>query len=132
MANNLNRCEFIGRLGSDPELRYTQKGDAVSNFTLAVNDYENGTDVTEWVKVTFFGKLAEVCGQYLKKGSHVYVAGKWKTRSWEKDGQKRYSTELKGFQLEMLGGKQESAQPSKLETKLAQTPNIDDDFDVPF
>lgn len=106
MANDLNRCEFIGRLGRDPELRYAPSGDAVCNFSLACSWKTKEKEGTEWVRCTSFGKLAEICGQYLKKGSQVYVSGRMTTRKWQnKQGVDQYSTEVNVEQLQMLGGK---------------------------
>ena len=111
----LNRCEFIGNLGTDPEIRTTQGGDKVANLRLAVSerwkDRNTGErrEKTEWVTVTIWGQLAGIAEQYLRKGSKVYVAGKWQTRKWQdQSGQDRYSTEcvLNGFdaKLVMLDG----------------------------
>lgn len=135
MANDLNRCEFIGRLGKDPELRYAPSGDAICNFSIAVGWKSKDKDGAEWVRSTAFGKLAEVCGQYLKKGSQVYIAGRMTTRKWKnKEGVDQYSTEINVDQMQMLGGKSESDAPSRLEQKLAATPNIADidDDTLPF
>lgn len=108
MANDLNRCEFIGRLGKDPELRYAANGDPVCNFSLACSWKTKDKEGTEWVRCTSFGKLAEICGQYLKKGSQVFVAGRMTTRKWQnKQGVDQYSTEINVDQLQMLGGKPE-------------------------
>ena len=111
----LNRCEFIGTLGADPEIRNTQGGDKVANLRLAVTERwkdRNGEkrEKTEWVPVTIWGALAGIAEQYLSKGSKVYVAGKWTTRKWtDQSGQDRYSTEcvLQGLdaKLVMLDGK---------------------------
>jgi len=111
MANDLNRCEFIGRLGSDPELRYTADGVAICNFSIAVNTEfkkRNGEEIknTEWVRISAFDKLAGICGDWLKKGSQVYVAGKFVTRKWvNKDGVDQYTTEVVADQMQMLGGR---------------------------
>ena len=134
MANDLNRCEFIGRLGKDPELRYAPSGDAICNFSIACGWKSKDKEGAEWVRITAFGKLAEVAGQYLKKGSQVYISGRMTTRKWKnKEGVDQYSTEINADQMQMLGGKPESDAPSKLEQKLAATPNISDmDDDIPF
>lgn len=134
MANDLNRCEFIGRLGKDPELRYAPSGDAICNFSIACGWKSKDKEGAEWVRITAFGKLAEVAGQYLKKGSQVYISGRMTTRKWKnKEGVDQYSTEINADQMQMLGGKPESDAPSKLEQKLAATPNISDmDDDLPF
>lgn len=109
---SLNKCCFIGNLGADPETRYTANGDAVCNFSIACTESwkekQSGEkkEQTEWVRVSFFGKVAEICGQYLKKGSQVYVEGSLRTRKWQdKDGQDRYTTEIRGDEMKMLGGR---------------------------
>lgn len=114
----LNRCEFIGNLGQDPEIRRTPSGDAVANMRIAVStkwtDKASGErkEKTEWIPVVAWGKTAEIAERYLKKGMKVFVAGEFTTRSWEKDGQTRYSTEvvLQKFrgELTMLDGKPET------------------------
>lgn len=137
MSRDLNRCEFIGRLGNDPETRYTPNGIAVTNISLAVgDDYKdkqgNKVESTEWVRVSAFQKLAEIMAEYLKKGSKVYIAGKMKTRKWEKDGQTRYATEIHASEMLMLDGKNDVA-PSKRESP-PQNPVPEDQFDqdIPF
>ncbi len=101
MARGVNKVILIGNLGKDPEVRYTPGGDAVANITLATSeswkDKNTGEqkEKTEWHRVVFFGKLAEIVGQYLKKGSKVYIEGKLQTRKWQdKNGQDRYTTEV--------------------------------------
>jgi len=110
MASDLNRCEFIGRLGKDPETRYTADNNAICNFSIAVG-YKTATkETTEWVRVTAFGKLAGICADYLKKGSQVFIAGRMTTRKWvNKDGVDQYTTEVVADQMQMLGGRQEDA-----------------------
>lgn len=112
MASDLNFCSFIGRLGKDPETRYLPSGEAVTNFSIACSqswkDKESGDkkEVTEWVRCSAFGKLAEIAGQYLKKGKQCYVSGRMTTRKWtDKDGVEKYSTEIKVDQLQLLGSK---------------------------
>lgn len=105
MANDLNRCEFIGRLGRDVEMRYQQSGDAVANFSLAVGWKTKDKEGTEWVRIVAFGKLAEICGEYLRKGKQIYVSGRMRTREYDKDGEKRYATEVVADQMQMLGGR---------------------------
>lgn len=111
MARGINKVILIGNLGADPETRYMPSGNAVSNITLATSDSwrdrETGQqrERTEWHRVVFFGKLAEIVGQYLRKGSKVYIEGRLQTREWEKDGIKRYTTEVvvdMGGQMQML------------------------------
>lgn len=105
MANDLNRCEFIGRLGKDPDARFMPDGSAVTNFSLAVGWKTKDKEGTEWVRICTFGKLAEICSQYLAKGKQVYVSGRMRTREYEKDGDKRYVTEVVADQMQMLGGR---------------------------
>jgi single-strand DNA-binding protein len=111
MANSLNNCTFIGYLAADPEVRYSADGNAICNFRIGVSsEYkkQNGEQVknTEWVRVSSFGKLAGICGDWLKKGSQVYVAGKFTTRKWvNKDGVDQYTTEIVLNDMQMLGGR---------------------------
>ena len=105
MANDLNHCTFIGRLGADPETRYLPSGDPVVSFRIAVGWKSKDKEGAEWIPITVFGKLAEICGQYLTKGSQVYIAGRWKTDEYEKNGEKRYSTKIVADRMQMLGGK---------------------------
>jgi single-strand DNA-binding protein len=102
---------LIGNLGKDPEVRYFPSGDAIANATLATTeswkDKQSGEqkDATEWHNLVFPGKLGEIAGKYLKKGSKVYVEGSLRTRKWEKDGQTRYTTEIRVSDMQMLDGK---------------------------
>ncbi len=111
MAKNLNRCEFIGRLGREPETRFLDSGTAICSFSIASNSTprkEGDRTVydAEWVNVVAWGKLAEICGKYLDKGSKVYVCGRLQTRSWEdKEGTTRYKTEVVIEEMEMLDSK---------------------------
>jgi len=107
----VNKVILIGRLGSDPELRYTPNGDAVVNFRIATNrvwkDREgNQQERTEWHRIVAWRKLAERCGEYLRKGSHVYIEGRLETRGWEdKNGNKRFVTEVVTDRMQMLDAK---------------------------
>lgn len=108
--SSLNKAQLIGRLGADPEIRYTTSGDAVCNIRVACTeswkDKQTGEqkESTEWMRVVFYKRLAEVAGQYLKKGSQVYIEGRIKTRKWQdKDGQDRYTTEVEATEMKMLG-----------------------------
>ena len=92
--NDLNQCQFIGRLGKDVELRYTPSNEPVANISLACGWKSKDKEGTEWVNVTAFGKLAEISGQYLTKGSQIFVQGKMKTEKYTKDGIDRYSTKI--------------------------------------
>lgn len=106
--SSLNKVMIIGRLGADPDVRYTQSNTAVANMSVATTDRykdRNGElqENTEWHRVVVWNRLAEICQQYLKKGSLVYFEGKLETREWEdKEGQKRYTTEVKAFSMQML------------------------------
>jgi single-strand DNA-binding protein len=105
MANDLNQCNFIGRLGRDPEIRYMPSGDAIASFSIAVGWKGKDKEGTEWVNMTAFGKLAEIIGQYLKKGSKVFVSGRFKTDKYEKDGVTHYNSKIVVDQMQMLDGK---------------------------
>lgn len=108
MARSVNKVILVGNLGADPELRYTQSNTAVCNMRLATNEsYKdasgNMVDKTEWHSIVAWARLAEICGEYLKKGSQVYFEGSLQTRQWEdKDGQTRYTTEIKVREMMML------------------------------
>ncbi len=112
MARGLNKVMLIGNLGADPEVRYTAGGSAVANIRLATaeawRDRESGEqqERTEWHRVVFFGKLAEIVEQYVKKGSQLYVEGRIQTRKWQdKEGNERFSTEIVASDMQMLGGR---------------------------
>lgn len=107
----LNQCNFIGRLGRDPEIRYTQTGTPVANFSIACSEKRGGQEYTEWVNVVAWDKLAEICGQYLTKGQLVYIGGRMQTRKWQdRDGDNIFTTEIVAREMKMLGGgKQEYA-----------------------
>ena len=113
---SVNKWIGVGNLGRDPELRYMPNGDAVCNITVACSetwkDKATGEkkETTEWVRVVFYRKLAEIAGQYLKKGSAVYIEGRIRTRKWQdKEGQERYTTEIEASEMQMLGGRSGSA-----------------------
>lgn len=114
---SVNKVIIVGNLGKDPETRYAPSGDAVTNIVVATTetwkDKTSGEkrEATEWHRVVFFGKLAEIAGQYLKKGSQVYLEGKLKTRKWQdKDGQDRFTTEINADEMKMLGSKGDGQQ----------------------
>lgn len=136
MSHDLNDCKFIGRLGADPEpLKYTPSGVAMTKISLAVGWKSKDKEGTEWVRISFFGKLAETVSQYLRKGSQAYVSGRMNTRSWDKDGVKHYSTEIQGEKMQMLGGKraaegQEVDQPGEVDGAGSKDEGPDDD--LPF
>jgi len=127
---SLNKVQLIGHLGKDPELRYMPNGDAVANISIACTDTwkDKATgekkEATEWVRIVFFRKLAEIAGQYLKKGSQVYIEGALKTRKWQdKDGQDRYTTEVVADSMKMLGSRQGAGDaPSCEPMELRSTP----------
>ena len=103
----INKVTLIGNLGADVEIRYTQDGTPAASFTVATTERWKGNDgqmheQTEWHRVTAWRRLAEICGEYLSKGSRVYIEGKLKTRSYEQDGQKRYVTEIVASEMKML------------------------------
>ena len=111
----VNKVILIGNVGADPELRYTPSGTAVTNFNMATNESwtDNSGDKqerTEWHRIVVWGRLAEICNQYLRKGSKVYIEGRLQTRNWEgQDGQKRYTTEVVARDMQMLDSRDEMA-----------------------
>lgn len=109
MARGVNKVILVGNLGADPELKYTASGTPVCKFRMATSEAfkdrdGNQQERTEWHRVTAWGKLAEICGQYLSKGRQVYVEGSLRTSSWEQDGQTRYMTEVNARDVQFLGG----------------------------
>ncbi len=143
--SGVNKVILIGNLGADPELRYTPSGRAVVNFNLATSRTWNNRDgekqeETEWHRIVAWDKLAEICGEYLKKGAQTYVEGRLQTRSWEdKNGLKRYTTETVASEMRMLGSRQDagssdssksSEAPSTPPDNLPSTFEADDD--LPF
>ncbi len=148
---SLNKVLLIGNLGADPETRYTASGDAVCNIRIATTDTwrdkasgEN-RESTEWHKVVLYRRLGEIAGQYLKKGSSVYIEGRIKTRKWQnKDGQDQYTTEVEATELKMLGSKDNRQTQSENTFQPASRPrnagqsnrppaNVADlDDDIPF
>ena len=131
----VNKFIGIGNLGKDPEMRFMPDGKAVCNFSIAISEkYKDKSgeskEVTEWVNVALFGKLAEIAGEYLKKGSKVYVEGKMKTEKYSKDGIDRYTTKIIGEKMEMLNSKSENADTPRAQAKPVETFEMDDD--IPF
>lgn len=134
----LNRAEVIGHLGADPETRYLSSGDCVANINVATTekwrDKASGEnrEQTEWHRIEFYGKLAEVVGQYLHKGSLVYVAGKITTRKWtDKEGVERYTTSIKASEMKMLGSKgDDGARPAQSRSGGGSVADLEDD--IPF
>ncbi|NWG29907.1 MAG: single-stranded DNA-binding protein [Rhodocyclaceae bacterium] len=109
---SVNKVILVGNLGADPEVRYLPNGDAVTNIRLATTEsWKDKTtgekkELTEWHRVVFYRKLAEIAGQYLKKGSQVYIEGRLRTRKWQgQDGQDRYTTEIEAQEMQMLGSR---------------------------
>ncbi len=152
---SVNKVILVGNLGADPETRYMPNGDAVANIRLATTeswkDKASGEkkEITEWHRVVFYRKLAEIVGQYLKKGSAVYVEGRIRTRKWQdKEGQERYTTEIEASEMQMLGGRQSasssggeaeyggsmpSSAPSSRSAPAKKAPSFEDmDDDIPF
>jgi single-strand DNA-binding protein len=148
---SVNKVILVGNLGADPETRYLSSGDAVTNVRLATTeswkDKASGEkkEMTEWHRVVFYRRLAEIAGQYLKKGSSVYIEGRIRTRKWQdKDGQDRYTTEIEATEMQMLGSRQGmgDAPPREYDSAPSAAParkpapsasNIADmDDDIPF
>ncbi len=135
---SVNKCIFIGNLGRDPEMRYMPDGQAVCNFSIACTESwkdKSGDkqENTEWVRITAYRKLAEICGQYLKKGAQVYIEGKMQTRKWtDKDGVEKYTTEIIANDMRMLGSKNdgnaESKQAAPQSKATASFDDMDDDI----
>lgn len=135
---SLNRVMLIGNLGRDPEVRYMTNGEAVANFSIATTESWKGKDgqkqeKTDWHNIIMFRKLAEIAGQYLKKGSSVYVEGKLQTRKWQdKSGQDRYTTEIIADVLKMLDGKRDDAAQEKTGRQAHYEKSDGFDDDIPF
>lgn len=134
--SSLNKAMIIGRLGADPEVRYTQSNTAVATMNVATSERykdKNGElqENTEWHRVVAWSRLAEICQEYLKKGSLVYFEGPIQTREWEdKDGQKKYTTEIKALNMQMLDSRSDQASSSPKGNKSAATSvEIDESFD---
>jgi len=147
MARGINKVIIVGNLGKDPEVKYMPSGGAVANVTVATNeswkDKQTGEkqERTEWHNVVFFGKLAEIVGEYLRKGSQVYVEGRLQTRKWQdRNGQDRYTTEIVASEMQMLGGRgggvdsNFSSPPKAANTSQETAAGATDDFDddIPF
>lgn len=141
---SVNKCLFIGNLTADPEIRTMSNGEQVANFTIALNErYKakdgNAVENVEYVRIVLYRRLAEIAGQYLHKGSQVYIEGRLKTRKWQdSNGQDRYTTEIQGDNLQMLGGRQDEpkqakaskAKPNPLSAMAEQGDSFDDN--IPF
>ena len=122
---SLNKVQIIGNLGRDPEVRYTPSGTAVANVSIASvrkwkDKHKQPQEETEWHRVVFYDRLAEIVGEYLKKGAPCYVEGRLKTRKWQdKEGKDQYTTEIVAEQMQMLGGREQASEPAD---KPAQKP----------
>ena len=123
----LNSVNLIGNLGRDVDIRYTQSGKAVGQFSIAV---EGGKDKTEWVNIEAWEKTAENCQKYIKKGSKVYVSGRLKTDSWEKDGQKQYKTVVVANRVIFLDKKENSGSTQQERPSVAEL--VEEAFETPF
>ena len=152
MARGVNKVILIGNLGADPEVRYSPNGSAVANLRLATTDSWRDRQTgeqqerTEWHRVVFFGKLAEIAGEYLRKGSKVYIEGRLQTRKWQgQDGQDRYTTEVVANDMQMLDGRGGSgggapmgesggsrSQGQQPASQSSPAPADDFDDDIPF
>ena len=154
MARGINKVILVGNLGRDPETRYMPSGGAVTNVSIATSkgwkDKDSGEqkERTEWHRIVFFNKLAEIAGEYLKRGSKVYIEGELRTRNWEKDGQKHYTTEVVASEMQMLdsrgemggggspsggsGGSQGGGGSSPAADDFGPPPSDDFDDDIPF
>lgn len=154
MSKDLNRCDFIGRVGQDPDMRFTAAGKAIANLSIACSDdykdKQSGQKVeqTNWIKIVAFDRLAEIIQQYVKKGDQIYVSGKQVTQKYQaQDGTDRYSTSIVANEMQMLGGRAEAASvghnpsaqpasrpaPQQINAQAAPQTNMDnyDDF-IPF
>ena len=143
--SSLNKVMIIGNLGQDPDVRYTQSGDAVATLSVATTSRWKDSDTgemkekTEWHRVVMWRRLAEIAGEFLKKGSQVYIEGALETRKWQdQDGNDRYTTEIKAMQMQMLGSKDGSRggsqKPPQERRKQPDQPagDLDFDDDIPF
>ncbi len=145
MANGLNKVILIGNLGRDPEVRYTPGGLAVANFSMATSETWTNKEGeketrTEWHRIVAWGKLGEICGEYLSKGKQIYIEGRIQTREWEdKEGNKRYTTEITASQMLMLGSRESAGESRPSPSSDMETPNLPEppisktkDDDIPF
>ena len=148
MARGVNKVILVGNLGKDPEVRYAPSGQAIANINIATSeswkDKNTGEkqEKTEWHRVVFFSRLAEIVGEYLKKGSQIYVEGRLQTRKWQdKEGKDRYTTEIVANEMQMLGSKSGGTTASFDQSQQPQQPapatsggssNDDFDDDIPF
>ena len=134
---SVNKVIIVGNLGRDPEVRYTADKKAIANIAVATSErYTDKTsgekkEITEWHRIVFFNRLAEIASEYLKKGSSVYVEGRLQTRKWtDQSGTERYTTEIVADQMQMIGGKSDASPAAK--PKAAPKPADDMEDDIPF
>lgn len=147
MARGINKVILVGNLGQDPDTRYMPNGNPVTNITVATTknwkDRETGEnrDRTEWHRVVFFNRLAEIVNEYLRKGSKVYLEGELRTRQWERDGQKHYTTEIVANEMQMLDSRGDMSSntsapsggpPRRSQNEIEPPPEDDFDDDIPF
>lgn len=130
----MNKAILIGNVGKQPEIRKTQSGISVANFSLATSKKIKGEDKTEWHRIVAWDKLAEIIEKYVRKGDKIMIEGEIETRDYEKDGQKVYTTEIRAWNMEMLGGKSEPAtEPATEPANPTKNINLDDiPDDLPF
>jgi single-strand DNA-binding protein len=135
----VNKAILIGNLGADPEMRYTQSGTAVANFNIATTETwtkdGNKEEKTEWHRIVAFARLGEICGEYLSKGSKVYIEGRIQTRQWDdKNGNKRYTTEIVAREMKMLSPKNQGSQGDGGSSRPEEPPVAEPVMgeDVPF
>lgn len=141
MARGVNKAIIVGSVGKDPDIRYTGDGKAIANMSVATSeqwkDKQTGEkkEKTEWHRISAFGKLAEIIGEYVRKGQQVYIDGRLQTRKWQgQDGKDRYTTEIVANDMQMLGGKPSGGQKHNDQQQLQQQDSGFDDFDenIPF
>ena len=137
MGKSVNRWVGLGNIGKDPEIKSTSGGTLVANFSIATTDRRkdsagNWQDQTEWTSLVAYGRTAEIVRDYVKKGSKLYVEGKLQTRSWEKDGQKHYRTEVIVNDLSLLSGRDDENKVSSAKVSEPTTAPDIDDADIPF
>ena len=142
MGRGINKVIIVGNLGQGPDIRYTPSGTAVANMTVATSESWKDKDTgekkekTEWHRLVYFGKLAEICGEFLVKGSKIYAEGKLQTRKWkDKDGADRYTTEIVGSEMQMLDSRGDKpSQPAQESHTPPSSPQPIDDWDdsIPF
>ena len=139
MSKGINKAIILGNLGQDPDIKYTAAGAAVTNISVATTDSwkdkQSGEkqDRTEWHRIVFFGKLAEIAGEYLRKGSQVYVEGRIQTRKWQdKEGNDRYTTEIVGNDMQMLGGRGNAGASAPSQPEQSAVKDDFEDSDIPF